>query len=449
MALFRLCFRPIALVYFYFVLMAVASPVLRLEDVGGNPFVLLWTAAELPLVQSVRWQLAVLVPAALGLWSLLLRLEVMTSGLGWTLPGVRRGWLVGELMLLAPLAVGLGVLAAQGTTVVTGCAAAGVGVIAFNLPSLILHPNLPKWWFPSLLALLVGGAVFPAQLSVAGAAMPAFVAALTVPAAVVMLRVRYSDWAARGSVTWGADGERNWMLRRFSPRGEWSTSLATDHRTPWLRAVFYEAGFGSTSRTVKMRSMGVSVLVVMTYVFMDYYMLMLWAGMVAGSERTDGLTGGLLYPVSRGDRGRIMATALLLDAAFTLALLFGGSWLLDALPLPFERSHFSPDRNYAIGIISATAVALLPIVLWGRVRHMSSRRLGAGGVKGQLTSFLCLLGFALIAGVVMRLLQGAWNTGSYWLVGGSLALTAIVLYSLFWSSTLRYYHRRDLTVPSS
>lgn len=430
------------LLYLFFVVMAAAFPVVRLEHLG-NPFVTVWAEAALPLVQSVRWQLVVLLPASLGLYTLLIRLEVMGGGLGWMLPGLRRGWLAGELMIVIPVAAGLGRLTAEGTSVAIGVAAVGVALVAFNLPGLILHPAVGAWPKRLLAGLLVLGAVFPAQLGAGSAAIPLLVATVAVPAVLVMLRVRFSDWAARQDTIGGSgDQWEKWPLKYWGVEGEWAVSLATEKRTPWLRAVFHETGFGSTSRTIRMRMGNVAFLLVMTYAFLDYWILALWAGMLAG-DRSDGLRGGLLYPVSREHRGRVMATAVLLDAAFALILLFGGVWLMDTLPLPFERNRASPDGP-GLGVITTASIALLPIALWGRGRDTSAQQGFAGLGKGQLIPFLYLLAFAVIATVGIRPLQAAWDDGAHWLVAGSLSGAAIVLYSLYWYSTLRHYRRSDL-----
>lgn len=432
-----------SLLFLFTVVMAIAFPVVRLEDLGGNPFVTIWTETALPLVQSVRWQLVVLLPASLGLYTILIRVEVMGSSLGWVLPGIRRGWLVGELVVLLPVAVGLGHLAAEGTSVARGAAAMGVALVAFNLPGLILHPAVSAWPRRLLAGLLVLGAVFPTQLSSVSAAMPVLVAALTLPAAVILFRIRHSDWAAREDTNVGAgDQWERGPLKRWGAQGEWAVSLASEHRTPWLRAVFYESGFGSTSRALQMRLMSVAFLVSMTYALMDHYMLIIWAGMLAG-DRANGLSGGLLYPVSRDDRGRLVATAVLLDAAFALFLLIGGTWLLDILPIPLERSRYASETGFALGLIAATAIAFLPMALWGRVRDTAPLR-GVTSFTGQMKSSLYVLLFVLIAATVSHPLQDAWHAGSYLLVGASLSLAALALYPLFWYTTLRHYRRSDL-----
>lgn len=445
MALFRLLWRPMAVVYLFLPLMATAWPVLRLEEAAGGPFFALWNEGTEPLVQSVRWQLAVLVPAALGLFSVLVRIEVLGSGLAWLLPGIRRGWLVGELILMLPFVAALGLLGASGASPEIGVAAAGVGLLAFNLPHLILLTGLRPWTGWVSLGGLIAAAVFPMQFGAIAVTTPFLTAVVAGGAALWIFGVRFSDRVAREMGPGVVDRDRNRFLKRFGARGEWQVDLTADRLAPWLLAYFYESGFGSLRRIIWMKLASAGFIVALTYAFVNYRMLLLWVGMMGG-DATFGPSGGtLLYPLSRQQRARLRILSLLVEGAIVLVLLIGGSWLLNGLPLPIERYQSSTETSVGLGIVAAVAVAYLPIALWARVRSPGVFPPTAGRtVQSSLAFYLVFLVYTVIALLVALPLQRAWDAGSYHVAVGSLVLTALLLYPLFWYATLRHYRRCDL-----
>ncbi|MFN2315895.1 MAG: hypothetical protein ABR551_09280 [Gemmatimonadales bacterium] len=430
----------------WFVLMASAWPLLRLEELTGNPFVHLLETRDLPLAESARWQLLVLVPAAVGLVLLWVRMEVMGSGLGWLLPGIKRQWLTGELLVAVPVALGAAVLTGIDRGVMLPLAAAGAALVAWNLPGVILHPCTPGTWRYVAIAMLVAGAVLPAQLGLAAGAAPGLVAGMMLTAGGLLFALRHGDRAAREGAIWGSHAIwESGFGARFGAKGEWGLSLATDRPAPWLWAIFYEGAFGSLRRIAWMRLARAGFLVVMTYAFLDRYMLIMWLGMVAGDINLGPLRTGLLYPLSRDQRARLLARAALLDAGITCVLLVGGTLLLEALPLPFEPGRFSDRDAPGLGLITAVAVALLPIAMFGAVRstaRISSLR--GVGTKWVVDSWLLILAFVLLASMVVRPVHSAWSTGSHALILGGLGLTAALLYAGFWYGTLRHYRREDL-----
>lgn len=444
-ALFRLLGRPMAVVYLFIPLMATAWPVLRLEEAAGGPFFALWNGGAEPLVQSVRWQLAVLVPAALGLYSVLVRIEVLGSGMAWLLPGIRRGWLVGELVLTLPSVVALGWLAASGTTVAIGAAAAGVGLLAFNLPHVALLSGMRPWTGWVALGGLVAAAGFPMQLGAVAVTAPLLIAVVAGGAALWVFRVRFSDSVAREMGSSGVDRDRNRILKRFGARGEWVHSLATEQPRPWLLAIFYEAAFGSWSRLITMRLALAGFFAVMTYAFLDRYMLVFWTGMVAGDMTVSPLRTGLLYPVSRRHRAQFLLQASLLDTVLTWALLMGGTLLLETLPLPFEPSRLGDRVTPGFGLMTAVVLALLPIAVVWAVRSSANPQRGRSvGKVTSIESWLLLLAYLVLATLLIRPLHAAWLDGAQVLVLGGLGLSAAALYTGLWYATLRHYRRCDL-----
>lgn len=446
LGLYRLAWRPYTLLMLWFVLMAAGWPLARLEELGGNPFVHLLSVRDLALVESARWQLVVLLPAAVGLLLAMIRVEVAGSGLAWMLPGIRRQWLAGEMLAVAPLAVGAALVTGFDRGALLPLAAAGTALVAWNLPGVILHDATPRWWRYGAFVLLVTAAALPAQLARVAAAAPAMLAVATLAGGTALLLRRHGARTARGAIAWGSAAVwETGMAKWFSARGEWRGVLASDRLAPWLRAVFYEMGFGSVARMLRRRAVSAVFLVVMTYALMDRTMLLFWVGMVAGDAALGAFRTGLLYPISRPQRARILAGALLLDSLLVCTLLIGGTVLIEALPLPWSPSRFGEGDVPGLGLITLVTVTLLPIAMFGGIRSTTRTQMLPGASTKWLTdAWLFVLAFVIIGSAVVRPLDRAWTSGMESVVLLGLVLTAVVLYSGFWYGTLRHYRRRDL-----
>lgn len=446
MALFRLAWRPLTLLLSWFVVMAGGWPLIRIGELDGAALANLLSVQELPLVESARWQLTVLLPASIGMVVLLVRAEVMGSALGWMLPGVRRGWLAGELLVAVPLAAGAAVMAGFTRGAILPLAAAGVALLAWNLPGVILHERTPGVWRSTAIAALVFGAAFPAQMARLAAATPATLAGTAMMAGGVLLVVRHSAMTARESWLWGKpaaweSGLGAWL----GGRRAWAYSLATDRAGPWLRAIFYESGLGSLRRTVWMRLIRAGILAVLTYVLMHRTMLILWIGMLAGDMTLGPLRTGLLYPLSREQRARLLFRASLMDGLTTCVLLVGGTLLLEFIALPFEPRALGDQGPPSLALITLVALALLPLAIYGTVRStLETWRSDAWNLGRMSATWAPLFAYVVVATTLIQYLQAMWASGSEALVLGGLGLAGVVMYFGFWYATLRHYRRCDL-----
>jgi hypothetical protein len=442
-ALLRLLARPVVLWTLFPLGWAIVIPLAIAAEAGGSPSEL-WTGTLSPAVRTAAWQLCVLVPAVIGFAVSFARLEVQHAPLSWTLPGVRRGLLMGTLVIGLPVAAVAALIvartAAPGTTLIAAATAFALALFWYVAAGSALDVALPRLlrWL-GLLVIFIA-AVRPVLLADAAAAAPVALAAVAVVMSLCVLAVQFSHAAARRRhFRWSSFAPHRRALywgRRSPSTLHWAGDLATDRMLPWLRAMAYESSSrgGRTLPTVYVVMAGVTAL--SAHITGHTSQVVVLGGIFLIQSRL-GLSPGLHYPLSRRQRADLLTVAALGEAVvFTLLViaLFG---LIKAAGVPVP-AFFVDDTTRTAGWWPAMGLmfAWAPLAQWALVAR------GHVGPASEIDArrFLFYLAYVIPAVISARLLDGR-DVG---VATACVTAIAVTGYALFWILARRHYARADL-----
>jgi len=448
-ALFRLYWRPAALAMIWFVLLASAWPLLRLEHHPGGPFGGIWNNGSSALTRSAAWQLVALLSASLGSVTAMARAEVSVSGLGWWVPGIRRAWLAGALAISAPVAAGLGWLISRGGPVSVALAATGLSLFWFSVPGALNRAGerLPIRLLLGLLLLLA--VMLPARAGALVATWPIPTALVAVAGAVVLLRHQFSAASARRhrlSVDRGGGPHEGGIWSPRSGSGhEWRRSLSTDRTLPWLHAFVFEAGKGKSSRYLRGLLLGAAIIVGGAAFLEERWAVAMFIGLSAAA-RPPAIQSTLYQPRSRRQRARLALSAVVGENLLVLALVAMLLAIVGAVRAWSGGSGSAEDGAGSWIPVLLVAFIWLPIAMWGSIvaRPMTIPPLQTGvgrrffPVLGYMVPVVLLLGARG---------EGWWSGGTVapWSLAGIAVFAALTTYGALWWATKRHYNRRDLS----
>ncbi len=447
-ALFRLMWRPLLAAMLFFVLLAIAFPLAQLETVDGwNPFWRLWHTGDDPQVRVEAWRLVSLLPVAVGAVLSTLRLEVTMSQLGWTLPGIRRGWQNATLFVAVPIALVLATIVWRGGPPAEAAAAFALSAFWFLVPGALMLAGLPCAAKYALGGLLIASFALAVQVRalVAGASLA--IALLAAAGAVLLFRHHFSAATARRQSSMEEVLARMWdrgsLWRSFGSKGEWSHRLQDAGLGRWLLAASHEAGHGSLLRYARSVAWAVLFGGAMVHLLGGSHMLPLWLGMMIGGRAMQ-LQSVLPYPLSRRARAELAFVGGLVEAVTVTIGILLVLWGLSIVGMPMLAPFDDLERTpLSLPLAMCAAFTWLPIMIWGSIRPMQlqtqPRQPGFVGRMGAFVLYIFLtMGSAdVLRGVSSGEAMQAWQV---WL----LLAAGLITYPGLWVVTRRHFATADL-----
>ncbi|HSJ10893.1 MAG TPA: hypothetical protein VK928_13300 [Longimicrobiales bacterium] len=437
-SLWRLCWRPQSLLLLLVVVPAAAWPLSELEQLVDAPLSAVWRGEPAGPVRAALWHMLLLVPLVPGIVVAWARMELqLLSGIGWTLPDLRRRLAVGTLVtgvVVAAVPAVLLVRADAGASALAGFACA---LAWFLLPGAavdIATPRAGRW---AALAALLTGLSWPGTVERMANASVLLATTLALAAVVAMtwLLVAPAPARRRPGHSW-VPGELPAWLDWLGPGyTEWRTPLAGGRFLPWMQAAAHERG-----SVVFTHLFQATIPAVMTHVLGNPAMLLVFAGLGFLSDGT--LLGDtLLHPVSRTRRADVAWAGTVLDAAVFCALSAIVLLVIAPLPQPFADDDLW-RRSASLPVTLGLIFALAPfprwgVILWGRTNAARASSLAP-------KRFVMLIPY-VVAGALAIGTAGSGLLGDAASAPARVGLLALAAYAVHWLLLRRYYRAGDLT----
>lgn len=362
----RLLWRP-AILLALFPLALVTG--LAFMDFLGEPVLLSSERAE--AAHSTLWRFAILVPAAVGLFTSLLMRELQHTLFAWTLPDLQRKLRLGKLVLGAVLAAGTALTSLQFATPQLSVAVFGCALLTFAIGGVLFDPVLSKIEGRGAAIIIVALAYSPASAASVLEPQPLVAGVLAAAAAVYLLWREFGQSLSRRrpltfmSPSWSptASAMRQYWARQATSDSEWNRSLYRAGIVDWIRAGAYEAYGARRGGYAAQWPVNIAIVVILCYFTDSPSMAAMFPWIFVGMSGLQ-LSSRLPHPIHRSDRARLFFMSSVADtiaasgsALVSIALLFtigartqwlGGEQALgDTLTSLAFFAAFSPIGHWA------------------------------------------------------------------------------------------------------
>lgn len=440
-AFWQLLLRPINLFALFILFWAVIGPALVIDSALGNRVLDdLRTGAPSTAMLHYALILGITLPAAFGFIAATASLELQFTRMSWTLPAVPRRLTTGMVAFGLPAVAIVAWLTARASTPALGLTAFALGSFWFcallPIPDAAASPAM-KWL---LAGALIAGLLRPELYVAMVIAHPITTAVAATLVGIALLRhhtsprVRRRRMDVASSFQSGTVRTRLFWQHFAGAERSWTRPMAGAAPLAWVNAALFEM-MGAVRNGWGGLVAGYAIIGAIAYVVSPGVLLVMGFNLAFTGIQ---LRGGLLYPLSREQRGCALFIGNFLDVVLLVAVAGTSAGMLAVLDAP--RVHDAASAApYELAMVVALLFAVAPIAQWARVRKPL-----APDAKQQLGRHVLfpIVAWAVTVFVMMRLLDAtaASPAGPFTFI----AILVVAVQSLHYLGIRRVYATRDL-----
>lgn len=368
-AFFRLLLRPIMLFMLFVLFWAVLGPGLVIGSAHADR-ALADLRSGTPSIALLHYALilGITLPAAVGFMAATASLELQYTRLSWMLPGLPRRLTTGIVALMLPAVVAVGWLTGRASTVELGVAGAAISTFWFaamlHVPDAASEPRRRLLLMGAVIVSLVRPGWYIALVT----SQPALVALIALAAAALLLERHVAPGVRRRRMDTPSAFrdmvDATAYYRRFESGTHriWHTSMVGAPLVAWVRAAAYEHVGGVPWGWAFLISGNIAIGAIAYISSPSVVLITCFSLALSGIQ----LRAGILYPLSRRQRARLLFAGNLLDVVLLTTLAGATAGTLALLEVPHMRGPGSMPFELPIGMALAFAVG--PIAQWARAR---------------------------------------------------------------------------------
>lgn len=438
----RLLWRP-AIFLALFPLALVTG--LAFMDVLSEP--VLVDSARSEAARRTLWRVAILVPAAVGLFTSLLMRELQHTLFAWSLPDLSRMLRLGKLVLGSMLAAGIALTSLQFATPQLSVAVFGCALLTFAIGGVLFDPVLSKIEGRGVAIIIVALAYRPASTASVMEPQPLLAGALAVAAAVLLLRREFGQSLSRRRPltfmppSWSptANSTRQYWARQATSDVEWKRNLYRAGAVDWIRAGAYEAYGARRGGYAAQWAIQIAIGTVLCYFTDNIGMAAMFPWIFVGMSGLQ-LSSRLPYPINRSERASLFFTSSVADTIAASATALVSIAVLHAIGPRTEWMAGGQAVGNALTSLAFFA-AFSPIGHWAKTRGSYSDQ-ASKSARSSLRYFAFWLTFMFLAVGVAIPMEDFPPAVRMW----TASAVFVLVHGVYWLALKRHYRTRDLIV---